>query len=198
MPLSSHTPTVFSVDNDGWLSPARHLASPNCDDRCSGDEISLLVIHNISLPPGQFGTGHVDAFFCNQLDVEAHEFFEEIKDLRVSAHFLVARDGAVTQFVPTTKRAWHAGVSCFDGRKACNDFSIGIEMEGTDDQPYTDDQYQTLTQLTQALMIRHQAITDDRIAGHCDIAPERKTDPGPAFDWQRYRTSIHSSQGVSS
>ncbi|MGH1370487.1 MAG: 1,6-anhydro-N-acetylmuramyl-L-alanine amidase AmpD [Cellvibrionaceae bacterium] len=193
MSQSSLAPSDFSIDKDGWLSTARHLPSPNCDDRCSKDPISLLVIHNISLPPGQFGSGHVDAFFCNQLDISAHEFYQEIKDLRVSAHFFVTREGAVTQFVATTQRAWHAGVSHFDGRSACNDFSIGIEMEGTDDLPYTDDQYHTLTRLTEALMNRHPAITRDRIAGHCDIAPERKTDPGPAFDWHRYRASLHSS-----
>ncbi len=192
MSTSSRSSSAFAINQEGWLSQARHVASPNCDERNSDDEISLLVIHNISLPPGQFGTGHVEAFFCNQLDVSADEFFDEIKGLCVSAHFFVARDGAVTQFVPTTQRAWHAGVSCFDGRSACNDFSIGIEMEGTDHQPYTDEQYQTLTQLTEALMNRHQAITKERITGHCDIAPGRKTDPGPAFDWCRYRANIHS------
>ena len=195
MSQSSSVASSFSVGEDGWALPARHLASPNCDDRCPGDDISLLVIHNISLPPGQFGAGHVDTFFCNKLDVGAHEFFEEIKDLRVSAHFLVDRNGEVTQFVPTIDRAWHAGVSCFEDRDACNDFSIGIEMEGTDDQPYTDDQYQTLAELTAALMQRHKGITLERIAGHCDIAPARKTDPGPSFDWSRYRASIRQSQG---
>lgn len=196
MSLTSSTSETFSIDEDGWLRPARHLLSPNHNHRESCDDISLLVIHNISLPPGQFGTGCVEDFFCNQLDTSAHEFFEQIQDLKVSAHFLVDRTGAVTQFVPTIARAWHAGVSRFEGREACNDFSIGIELEGTDDEPYTDDQYSTLQRLAQALMSRHPAITQERISGHCDIAPGRKTDPGPAFDWSRFRVSLPPSQGV--
>mgnify|MGYP002700391335 CR=1 FL=1 len=198
--MSSISPNteIFSIDDEGWLTPARHLLSPNHNHRDDSGDISLLVIHNISLPPGQFGTGCIEDFFCNQLDCSSHEFFGQIQDLKVSAHFLVDRAGSITQFVPTIARAWHAGVSCFDGREACNDFSIGIELEGTDDEPYTTDQYSALQGLTKALMCRHADITQERISGHCDIAPGRKTDPGPAFDWSRFRAGLHSSQGVSS
>ena len=185
----------FIVDEKGWLLPARHSLSPNHNARDPEIDISLLVIHNISLPPGEFGTGCVEDFFCNRLDHSSHSFFEEIRDLRVSAHFLIDRDGQVTQFVPTIARAWHAGISSFEGREACNDFSIGIELEGTDDQPYTDQQYTTLQAVTEALMRRHKQITPDRITGHSDIAPERKTDPGPSFEWSRYRQGLNQRQG---
>lgn len=178
------------INADGWLEASNAVPSPNFDDRPDLSDISLLVIHNISLPPGQFGTGCVQEFFCNQLDHSAHPFFEEIEGVRVSSHFFIDRHGAVTQFVPTTARAWHAGRSCFEGRETCNDFSVGIELEGTDEQPYTDEQYVSLRALTDALMTRHPQITPTRITGHSDIAPGRKTDPGPCFDWQRFREGI--------
>lgn len=173
----------------GWCAGVTHCPSPNCNERPSG-EISLLVIHNISLPPGQFGTGKVQPFFQNRLDCTTHPFFEEIAHLRVSAHFLIERDGAVTQFVSCLGRAWHAGVSLFDGREGCNDFSLGIELEGTDELPFTDAQYCALIELTQQLRGAWPAITVERIQGHSDIAPGRKTDPGRAFDWDRYRAGL--------
>jgi AmpD protein len=173
----------------GWVDGIRHCPSPNYNQRPLG-EISLLVIHNISLPPGQFGTGKVQAFFGNQLVVDEHPYFAEICHLQVSAHFLIERDGAVTQFVSCLDRAWHAGVSHFEGRDNCNDFSLGIELEGTDEQPYTDRQYQALIELTEQLRDAWPAITVERIRGHCDIAPGRKTDPGPAFDWARLRAAL--------
>jgi len=173
----------------GWCQGVCHCPSPNFNARPS-DEISLLVIHNISLPPGQFGTGKVQEFFQNQLDVTEHPYFEGIIDLRVSAHFLIERDGRVTQFVSCLDRAWHAGISSFEGRETCNDFSLGIELEGTDEQPFTDAQYQALTALTRQLQAAYPAITSNRICGHSDVAPGRKTDPGPAFDWMRFRGAL--------
>ncbi|AWE82333.1 TPA: 1,6-anhydro-N-acetylmuramyl-L-alanine amidase AmpD [Pseudomonas aeruginosa] len=178
----------------GWVRGVRHCPSPNFNLRPQGDAVSLLVIHNISLPPGQFGTGKVQAFFQNRLDPNEHPYFEEIRHLTVSAHFLIERDGAITQFVSCHDRAWHAGVSCFDGREACNDFSLGIELEGTDTEPYTDAQYTVLAGLTRLLRAAFPGITPERIQGHCDIAPERKTDPGEAFDWSRYRAGLTDSK----
>lgn len=174
----------------GWLSDAERLPSPNCDPRPDGAPVDLLVIHGISLPPGEFGGRWIADLFTNQLDPDAHPYFAEIHHLRVSAHLLVRRDGALIQFVPTTLRAWHAGVSCFGDRERCNDFSIGIELEGVDDEPYTDAQYARLVDATAALRRAYPSITIDRIVGHSDIAPGRKTDPGPAFDWPRYRDLI--------
>lgn len=168
------------------------MPSPNFNQRPADQIVDLLVIHNISLPPGQFGTGCVEAFFCNQLDHTAHPFFEEIQSLQVSAHLLIERTGQVVQFVSFDDRAWHAGQSCFQGREGCNDFSIGIELEGTDDTPYTDEQYQQLVAITCALQQAYPSITTTNIQGHADIAPERKTDPGPAFDWVRYRQALSS------
>ncbi|MNF26178.1 1,6-anhydro-N-acetylmuramyl-L-alanine amidase AmpD [compost metagenome] len=173
----------------GWCEGARHCPSPNFNERPAG-EISLLVIHNISLPPAQFATGKVQAFFQNRLDITEHPYFEGIAQLRVSAHFLIERDGTLTQFVSCLERAWHAGVSRFAGREGCNDFSLGIELEGTDDLPFTDAQYQALSALTRQLQAAYPAITLERICGHSDIAPGRKTDPGPAFDWARYRAGL--------
>ncbi|MCC6073763.1 1,6-anhydro-N-acetylmuramyl-L-alanine amidase AmpD [Pseudomonas sp. GCM10022188] len=173
----------------GWCAEALHSPSPNCNARPAG-EVSLLVIHNISLPPGQFGTGEVANLFLNRLDPQAHPYFAGIAHLQVSAHFLIARDGSLTQFVSCGERAWHAGVSCFAGREQCNDFSLGIELEGTDELPYSDAQYETLAELTRELMRVYPAITPERICGHSDIAPARKTDPGPAFDWTRYRAAL--------
>jgi AmpD protein len=171
----------------GWLGTARHCLSPNRDERPSGVTVDLLVIHNISLPPGEFGGPWIENLFTNRLDPEAHPYFRELTGLRVSAHLLIRRDGSLIQYVPLHQRAWHAGASRFEGREGCNDFSIGIELEGTDDAPYTDAQYRTLTQATREIMARYPAITPERIRGHSDIAPERKSDPGPAFDWLRFR-----------
>lgn len=150
----------------------------------------MLVIHNISLPPGQFGTGCVEQFFCNRLDWHAHPYFRNIEGMEVSAHLLIERSGALIQFVPLELRAWHAGRSCFEGQENCNDFSIGIELEGTDEQPYTDAQYRALVAVTLQLQQRFAQLTDARIVGHSDIAPGRKTDPGPAFDWDRFRAQL--------
>jgi AmpD protein len=189
-PISTARP--LRVNADGWVETATQMASPNYDARSDTADISLLVVHNISLPPGEFGTGCVQQFFCNQLDHSAHPFFREIDGVRVSSHFFIDRQGVLTQFVATIDRAWHAGLSSFEGRDVCNDYSVGIELEGTDDQPYTGAQYQTLQELTQALMCRHPEIGLDRITGHSDIAPGRKTDPGPAFDWSRYKAGLRS------
>ncbi len=174
----------------GMASGARYLPSPNCSDRPNDVAIDTLIIHNISLPPGQFATGYIDQLFCNSLDCSAHEYFEQLKDTRVSAHLLIERTGAMVQYVPFHKKAWHAGVSEFDGRQACNDFSIGVELEGTDDEPFMPIQYEQLISLTKALMQTYQQITRDRIVGHSDVAPGRKTDPGPCFDWHYYRSSL--------
>ncbi|MBK5003215.1 6-anhydro-N-acetylmuramyl-L-alanine amidase AmpD [Pseudomonas sp. S31] len=174
----------------GWFDGVTRCPSPNFNARPDGEAISLLVIHNISLPPACFGTGKVQVFFQNRLDPDEHPYFKDICQLTVSAHLFVERDGAVTQFVSLLDRAWHAGVSCFQGREGCNDFSIGIELEGTDDLPYTEAQYAVLAQLTRQIRGAFPQIGLDHIQGHCDIAPVRKTDPGPAFDWLRYRDSV--------
>jgi len=147
-------------------------------------------VHNISLPPGDFSGDSIEQFFCNQLDASAHPYFREIADLKVSSHLLIRRDGSTLQFVNLWDRAWHAGRSSFQGEDECNDFSIGIELEGTDDTPYTDEQYDCLTELTMRIMAAWPDITQERITGHSDIAPGRKTDPGPAFDWQRFRARL--------
>jgi AmpD protein len=167
----------------GLLVPARHVPSAHCDERPENTSIDMIVIHGISLPPGVFGTGMVDKFFSGQLDVQAHPYFVTIAELRVSAHLLIDRQGVLTQFVPFTKRAWHAGKSRFQGREQCNDFSIGIELEGTDDIPYEKIQYEQLILIIKLLMAHYPGITCDRIVGHSDIAPGRKTDPGSFFDW---------------
>ncbi len=185
-------PVFGGVDAAGWLAGVERVCSPNFDARPDSADISLLVIHNISLPPGEFGTGCVSEFFTNTLDHSRHPFFNEIEGVRVSAHFLIERSGRVIQFVATDKRAWHAGVSCFDSREACNDFAIGIELEGTDSEPYTPLQYRALQALTEALMAHYPSITPQRIVGHSDIAPGRKTDPGPFFDWPYYIGLIES------
>lgn len=184
------TATSGEIGEDGWLTPVRRVPSPNHGARPAGSEISLLVIHNISLPPGCFGGPHIERFFCNQLDSGEHPSFAEIKTLEVSAHLLIDRRGQLTQFVPFSRRAWHAGVSSFAGRGDCNDYSIGIELEGTDDVVYTDVQYRVLAQVTQTLLAAYPGLTKDRIVGHCDIAPGRKTDPGGSFDWPRYLAGL--------
>jgi N-acetyl-anhydromuramoyl-L-alanine amidase len=175
---------------DGWLSHCRQVKSPNYNKRPAPHDISLLVIHNISLPPGQFGDFYIADFFCNQLDIDAHPCFAELANLQVSAHLLINRSGDITQFVSFEDRAWHAGLSFFQDRDNCNDFSIGIELEGTDAIPYTDAQYSALVRITRLLLFAYPLLTEERIVGHCDIAPTRKTDPGPAFDWQRYRQAL--------
>ena len=169
----------------GLLSNARHVPSPNCNDRPLGVVVDLLVVHNISLPPGEFGHPYIDDFFTNKLDPSLHPYFTEIALLTVSSHCLIRRSGEIVQYVPFHKRAWHAGVSRFQDREDCNDFSIGIELEGTDHIPYTNEQYQVLAQVIEVLQNSYPLITQDRIVGHQTIAPTRKTDPGPAFDWSR-------------
>lgn len=178
------------VVQDGWLKDARRATSPNFEARPDGCEPELLVIHNISLPPGEFGGHCIEEFFCNRLDWDAHPFFEEIRDVRVSAHLLIRRDGELIQFVSFDDRAWHAGQSHYAGRDNCNDFSIGIELEGTDVAAYTEHQYQALQAVSLALFAAYPKMAPTRVAGHADIAPGRKTDPGEAFDWARYRRTI--------
>ncbi|MGH8454285.1 MAG: 1,6-anhydro-N-acetylmuramyl-L-alanine amidase AmpD [Nevskiales bacterium] len=171
----------------GLVSDARQVPSPNCDARPDPADISLLVVHGISLPPGEFGGLWIDDLFCNRLDSARHPYFAEIAGMKVSSHLLIRRDGELVQYVPLGLRAWHAGVSNFGGREACNDFSIGVELEGADDVPYTPPQYARLAALSRGLMQTFPAITPARIVGHSDIAPGRKTDPGAAFDWMRFR-----------
>ncbi len=174
----------------GWVEGARRCVSPNQDARPDPQDVSLLLIHGISLPPGEFGGPWIDALFQNRLDPAAHPYFSGIAHLRVSAHLLVRRDGGLVQYVPFGARAWHAGASCHAGRECCNDFAIGIELEGTDELPYTDAQYATLVAVTRALLAAYPGLSPERIAGHADVAPGRKTDPGPAFDWDRYRAAL--------
>jgi AmpD protein len=165
------------------LLDARQVPSPNCDERPDVDDISLIVIHGISLPPGEYGGAWIDDLFTNRLDPGAHPYFPGIAHLRVSSHVLIRRDGGVVQYVPFRKRAWHAGESCYQGRNCCNDYSIGIELEGQDDEPYMPQQYDQLAAIIQVLARTFPRISSDRIRGHSDIAPGRKTDPGAAFDW---------------
>lgn len=180
----------FKIENHR-LNFAKWCVSPNFNAR-PDNEISLLVIHNISLPPTEFGGGFVHQFFQNQLDSKAHPYFSEITDLKVSAHLLIERQGNITQFVEFNQRAWHAGQSCYQGRKNCNDFSIGIELEGTDTLAYTQAQYAALIKATQAIMKAYPNIKPSRITGHEHIAPKRKTDPGAAFDWQYFFQGLSS------
>lgn len=170
----------MDVGADGWLAGVRRVPSPNCDARPAGSRVSLLVLHGISLPPGEYGGDAIEALFTNRLDPSAHPYYKEVAGLRVSAHLLVRRDGTLVQFVPLAQRAWHAGVSRWRGRDACNDFSAGVELEGVDDRPYAGAQYAALAALVRALM---QALPITACAAHSDIAPGRKTDPGPSFDW---------------
>ena len=171
----------------GRCEAALWTPSPNFDARPDGERIELLVVHNISLPPGEFGGPWIDALFQNRLDPEAHPYFREIEGLEVSAHFLIRRDGALHQYVATDDRAWHAGVSSWKGRERCNDFSLGVELEGADDVPFAEPQYDVLAELTRALFARHGRL---ELAGHCDIAPGRKTDPGPWFEWARFLAAV--------
>lgn len=180
----------FAVDASGRLHGVRYVASPNCDQRPDPADISLLVIHSISLPPQHYGGPWIEQLFTNRLDAAAHPYFEAVKDLRVSAHLLIRRRGGIVQFVPFVRRAWHAGLSRHEGRERCNDFSIGIELEGDDARPFTERQYQKLTAVTRLLLAAYPRITPARIVGHSEIAPGRKTDPGPRFDWRRLRESL--------
>ncbi|AKH68915.1 negative regulator of beta-lactamase expression [Spongiibacter sp. IMCC21906] len=181
---------MYSIDDQGWLWPAEHCHSPNCSDRPEGVEVDLLVIHNISLPAGEFGGGNVQRLFCNTLDCASHPGFSDLDGLCVSSHLFIDRRGGVTQFVSFDKRAWHAGLSQFEGRDNCNDFSVGIELEGSDNIPYTQQQYEQLLLVTKTLQCYYPGISASRITGHSDIAPGRKTDPGPAFDWAYYKNAL--------
>lgn len=179
----------INVQN-GLTEGIRHCPSPNADDRPEGIAPELVVIHNISLPPGQFGGPWIDALFTNQLPPGHHPYFANIAHLRVSAHALIRRDGELIQYVPWHRRAWHAGHSCWNGRERCNDFSVGIELEGTDDQPYEAIQYQQLTEILLALFETYPTLSPSRITGHSDISPGRKTDPGTSFDWPLLLTGL--------
>ena len=174
----------------GWLVAIRRVLSPNCDARPAGVEADLIVVHGISLPPGQFGGPWIDRLFTNSLPPDEHPYFATIADRKVSSHALIDRRGRLTQYVPFHLRAWHAGESDYCGRPACNDFSIGIELEGTDTQAYEETQYHALARLIGALFRAYPALSPARLTGHSDIAPGRKTDPGPAFDWPRVRTLV--------
>ena len=176
-----------AIRPDGWVAGARRRPSPNFDPRPAGAGIDLVVVHGISLPPGEFGGGAVTRLFRNELDPGEHPAFRELEGVRVSAHALIDRSGVVTQYVSFLDRAWHAGESRYRGRAACNDFSIGIELEGTDTTPYEPGQYDALAGLVRAVMGRWPAVGPERVVGHSDVAPGRKTDPGPAFDWGRLR-----------
>ena len=202
----SATEQQFCINlHTGIVEGARFSPSPHFDERFSesiesvsdeskstdsetvdSKQIDLLVIHNISLPPRQFGGPYIDDFFAGELDPDEHPFFEEISGVRVSSHLLIRRTGEVVQYVPLHKRAWHAGVSSFEGREKCNDFSIGIELEGADDIPFEEAQYEALAKITRLLLKAYPSMNQERITGHSDIAPGRKTDPGPAFNWKRY------------
>lgn len=174
----------------GLLDWARQVPSPNCDDRPAGVEADLIVLHGISLPPGEFDGPWIDLLFTNALPRDAHPYFETVADLRVSAHLLIRRNGEVVQYVPFQRRAWHAGVSSWEGRERCNDFSIGIELEGTDHSPYESAQYAMLARVIVALCRSYPGLSPRRLVGHSDVAPGRKSDPGPSFDWPRLRSLV--------
>lgn len=181
---------LMKVKKDHWLARVRTRTSANFSPRPAHAEISLLVIHNISLPPGRFGTGMIEALFQNRLDTSAHPTLGDLAGVRVSSHLLIERNGRTTQFVAFNQAAWHAGESCWRGRNRCNDFAIGIELEGVDDRNYTQAQYRRLQLVTKALMKRYARLSPEAIVGHQEIAPERKTDPGHAFDWRRYLSAV--------
>ncbi len=176
--------------NAEWLDPVNRVLSPNADERPSNCTVDLVVIHGISLPPGCFGGDEIKALFCNTLDPKAHDYFQDLQELRVSAHLLIDREGALTQFVSFRRRAWHAGASSFQNREHCNDFSVGIELEGVDTLAYTTSQYQVLVRVLKLLMEAYPGITRERIVGHCHVAPGRKSDPGEAFDWADLGTQL--------
>ena len=177
------------INDNHILESARLCLSPNLSDR-DGDEISLLVLHNISLPPGKFGNGYIEKFFTNKLDTNDHPYFEQVSELQVSSHLLIERNGSIIQFVPFDKKAWHAGISKFQGRENCNEFSIGIELEGNEIDPYTEEQYISLIKVTRELINFYPKVNSQNIVGHSDIAPDRKTDPGKSFDWNRYLSNL--------
>lgn len=185
--MGSNRSDLGPLDADGVLAGATQVPSPNCDERPEDAIVTLLVVHSISLPPGVFGGDAIIQFFTNSLDFSAHPYFQSLKDLKVSAHFLIRRDGEVLQFAPCARRAWHAGLSSWRGRERCNDFSLGVELEGADDQAFAERQYLRLAQLTAVLRTRYPLID---IVGHADISPGRKTDPGPSFDWGHCRESF--------
>ena len=172
---------------DGWVDEAHRVLSPNCDSRPLGTEVSLLLLHSISLPRGKYGGDAIERLFTNRLDTRAHASFAELAGLRVSSHFLIRRDGGLLQFVPLQQRAWHAGASRWRARERCNDFSVGIELEGTDDGPFEDNQYAQLAQLVRGLTL---SLSIREFAAHSDVAPERKTDPGALFDWSRFLSDL--------
>lgn len=179
------------VDIDsGLLGDAKYIMSPNCDARPAGVDTNLIVVHGISMPPGEFGGPYIERLFTNTLPLEEHEYFARIGALRVSSHLVIARGGELTQYVKFTDRAWHAGVSRYEGREACNDFSVGVELEGTDEVPYEPAQYRALAEVIAALCAAYPSFSPERVVGHSDIAPGRKTDPGPAFDWPHARRLI--------
>lgn len=186
MSVMKHKVETMSIDNQsGKLRNVSFIESPNCDERSSEKDINLIVVHGISLPPNEFGGDGVQQLFTNQLDPAEHPYYKSIHQLKVSAHAFIRRDGEIIQFVPFHKRAWHAGLSEYKGRCQCNDFSIGIELEGADDIPYTSSQYSALTSLINALWQAYPHIQKEDLVGHSDIAPGRKTDPGESFDWQK-------------
>lgn len=179
----------FSLD-DNRIAEARRVDSPNHGERPPAVDIDLVVLHSISLPEGEYGNGRIDDFFCNRLDIRAHPDFAALEGLEVSAHLLIDRDGALTQYVPFDRRAWHAGESVFAGRGNCNDYSIGIELEGTERGAFTDSQYAALAEVVRLLMGAWPGLTAERVVGHSDVSPGRKTDPGPGFDWRRFRREL--------
>jgi AmpD protein len=192
-----HRGAELRVDvTTGLMHGVAQTPSPNCDARPPGIAADLIVVHGISLPPGEFGGPWIDRLFTNTLPAGAHPYFSEIADLRVSSHLAIRRNGAVTQYVPFTARAWHAGKSSFAGREACNDFSVGIELEGTDTLPYDAAQYEALARAVAALCAAYPGLSHRRVVGHSDIAPGRKTDPGPAFDWPHARRLIGAACGA--
>lgn len=191
IPAAPDSAPALLIGPDGWLAAAVRRPSPNCDPRPPGTAIDLLVVHNISLPPGEFGGPAIDDLFLGRLDPDAHPYFAVAAAAGpVSTHLLIRRDGALIQYVPFTLRAWHAGRSAYGGRERCNDFSIGIELEGTDTLPFEPAQYRVLVDCTRAILATYPGIGTGRITGHRDIAPGRKTDPGPCFDWAHYRSLL--------
>jgi N-acetyl-anhydromuramoyl-L-alanine amidase len=189
----------LTIDTDsGLLKPARHVASPNYDERPSGCVPELIIVHGISLPPDEYGGPWIDRLFLNSLPNDAHPYFASIAQLKVSSHVLVRRDGELVQYVPFHLRAWHAGASTYCGRERCNDFSIGIELEGSDEVPYEPIQYRQLAELIVALLKAYPSLSPERIAGHSEVAPGRKTDPGEAFDWRRLRAMLSAEIGLRS
>lgn len=185
----------YCIDTQtGYLQPARQVASPNFDERPAGVTADLLIVHGISLPPGEYGGAWIDQLFTNSLSWDAHPYFKQIEGMKVSSHLLIRRDGKVVQYVPFHQRAWHAGTSSYCGRERCNDFSIGIELEGSDDAAYESEQYRELARVILALCAVYPSLSLDRIVGHSDVAPGRKTDPGEGFDWPRLRAMLRAWQ----